>query len=110
MNAPTKHRSTNATKSADLLVEPNRTSVASAQAAARTDTMNRTRMKDGVNLLDLLKPSTNHDCIVLAQIQLNRKLGIRTSMPMMGMRVISWKIRHEANKKPPNILLKVATC
>jgi hypothetical protein len=25
-------------------------------------------------------------------------------MPMIGISVISWKMRHEANKKPPNML------
>lgn len=49
IKAPTKHRSMNATNSAERLVDPSRRRVARAQAQARMATINRTRMKLGVN-------------------------------------------------------------
>lgn len=49
-----------ATKRAERRVDPRRIRVAIAQAQARMDTMKRTRIKDGVNWLLLLKPLTNH--------------------------------------------------
>ena len=62
MKAPTKHRSMNATNMAERRVEPRRRRVATAQAQAKTETMKRTRMKDGVSWLLSLKPLTNHAC------------------------------------------------
>ncbi len=49
MKAPTKHRSMNATKRAERRVEPRRRRVTMAHAQARTETIKRTRMKDGVS-------------------------------------------------------------
>lgn len=45
--------------------------------------------------------------VVVCQSRPRKYRVERTSMPMIGIRVTSWKMRHEANRNPPIIVVVV---
>jgi hypothetical protein len=83
MKAPMNSRSTNATNLAECLAFAYKKRVPRAHAAPRTEMMKRTRMERGVRRDRVLYQSTN-----------------QASMPSVGIRVRTWKMRQNQKDRP----------